>query len=704
MADTEILNRKPATKRGSDMQFNVRHPYDLCFVFPADKTSKGFTTEGERIVKEIKGAGFLVYQYYSIQQDEIFVLARVDNDVVTTFADKIDYKMLLDPEEVSKRCQEGDREAGIAPFEIRDEPEVTSMKPYQWLWGEYTIEKEFQSIFWRPTGYVTPFRESVRLKLSLMLLEAPHFKGGAALSLRTEKKVGNILSYFPLHNYDKVQDLQSKWITTFDFPWAQPYDEIKNYFGEKIALYFKFLGHYTTWLIVPAVLGLMCQLVVIGTGDFSHPILPFYALMIAIWAVLMLEFWKREEKFTALEWGMLGFEDTEIDRPEFEGKVLPSYINGEQEKYFPPRQRQNKMAESFTLIGTLALVVLGAVIFIYVIRELLYRTAVGDYSQLVASVMNSIQITVFNIIYSQLADYLTEKENHRTDTSFEDSMIAKLFMFQFVNSYASFFYLAFIATYLANPADDDENTGQCGYSDCMIALAINLGIIFGTRLTLSNVLELGIPMINSYMKDKKENEGAVKPPSNAEAQYRMEIYDQLKGSLNDYAELSIQFGYMAFFITALPAAAFGAFVNNYVEIRTDGYKLLRNHQRPIPGGVEDIGTWQTIFSLMATICVITNAGIVVFTMRVLTMYSITLRMWLFIGFQWLIFTVQYIVEVAVPDEPYEVQIQVQRSNFINDKILKKVRDDVTESRLSSALDGHDGSLKIQEDEPESMKR
>eukprot|EP00604_Paraphysomonas_vestita_P002458 CAMPEP_0174818240 /NCGR_PEP_ID=MMETSP1107-20130205/886_1 /TAXON_ID=36770 /ORGANISM="Paraphysomonas vestita, Strain GFlagA" /LENGTH=612 /DNA_ID=CAMNT_0016029841 /DNA_START=325 /DNA_END=2163 /DNA_ORIENTATION=+ len=612
--------------------------------------------------------------------------------------------MLLDRDELKKRANAGDAEKGIASFDIRDEPDATSIKPYDFIWGEYTTEEQFQALFWRPSGSNTPIRELVRLKLSLLLLEAPHFKGGAGLSLRTEKKKGTILNYFPLHNHDKVQSLSAQWLTYASFPWEQPYEEIKNYFGEKIALYFKFLGHYTAWLIIPAILGLLCQLVVIGTGDFSHPILPFYALLIAIWAVLMLEFWKREEKFTALQWGMLGFEDTQIDRPEFFGEELPSYIDGALTTYYPPKKRQTLMAQSFALIGSLAAIVLGAVISIYVIRSALYETVVGDYSQIVASVMNSIQITIFNIIYSQLADHLTEKENHRTDTSFEDSMIAKLFMFQFVNSYASFFYLAFIATYLANPADDDENTGQCGYSDCMIALAINLGIIFGTRLTLSNVLELGIPLINAHLKDKKENEGATKPPSNAEKQYRMEVYDQLKGSLNDYAELSIQFGYMAFFITALPAAAFGAFVNNYVEIRTDAYKLLRNHQRPIPGGVEDIGTWQTIFSLMATICVITNAGIVVFTMRVLTMYSITLRMWLFIGFQWLIFAIQYIVEVAIPDEPYEVQIQVQRAEFITDKLLKKVRDDNADSNLSKALDTHDGSLKIQEDEPESMKQ
>ena len=40
-----------------------------------------------------------------------------------------------------------------------------------------------------------------------------------------------------------------------------------------------------------------------------------FAVFIVIWAVVMLEFWKRKEKLTVLEWGMIGFEDEEVDRP-----------------------------------------------------------------------------------------------------------------------------------------------------------------------------------------------------------------------------------------------------------------------------------------------------------------------------------------------------------------------------------------------------
>lgn len=72
---------------------------------------------------------------------------------------------------------------------------------------------------------------------------------------------------------------------------------------------------------------------------------------------------------------------------------------------------------------------ISQVISIYIIRNALAKS-IGSDAQLVASLANSIQIQVFNFLYSKLADYLTERENHRTDTEFEDSMIAKTFLFQ----------------------------------------------------------------------------------------------------------------------------------------------------------------------------------------------------------------------------------------------------------------------------------
>ena len=52
-------------------------------------------------------------------------------------------------------------------------------------------------------------------------------------------------------------------------------------------------------------------------------------------------------------------------------------------------------------------------------------------------------IMVFNYIYELIAIFLTEKELHRTQTGYDDALTLKIYLFQFVNYYASIFYIAF---------------------------------------------------------------------------------------------------------------------------------------------------------------------------------------------------------------------------------------------------------------------
>lgn len=46
-------------------------------------------------------------------------------------------------------------------------------------------------------------------------------------------------------------------------------------------------------------------------------------------------------------------------------------------------------------------------------------------------------------LYTQLAEWLTEFEILRTQTEFDDSLTLKIYLLQFVNYYASIFYIAF---------------------------------------------------------------------------------------------------------------------------------------------------------------------------------------------------------------------------------------------------------------------
>ena len=52
-------------------------------------------------------------------------------------------------------------------------------------------------------------------------------------------------------------------------------------------------------------------------------------------------------------------------------------------------------------------------------------------------------ITVSNQAFRSVALKLTDWENHRTDPEYENALVFKLFVVQFLNSYATLYYVAF---------------------------------------------------------------------------------------------------------------------------------------------------------------------------------------------------------------------------------------------------------------------
>ena len=51
---------------------------------------------------------------------------------------------------------------------------------------------------------------------------------------------------------------------------------------------------------------------------------------------------------------------------------------------------------------------------------------------------------------------------------------------------------------------------------------------------------------------------------------------------------------MTLFAAALPMAALMALANNLVELRTDAWKILTQHRRPVAQASDDIGAWHQV--------------------------------------------------------------------------------------------------------------
>jgi anoctamin-10/anoctamin-7 len=81
-----------------------------------------------------------------------------------------------------------------------------------------------------------------RIKLLLNIIKAHITEGGCALNLNELETNKCIVAAFPLHNFEELAELKKKWFSWKFAPWGQPLVEIKDYFGEKVGLYFAWLG------------------------------------------------------------------------------------------------------------------------------------------------------------------------------------------------------------------------------------------------------------------------------------------------------------------------------------------------------------------------------------------------------------------------------------------------------------------------------
>ena len=174
------------------------------------------------------------------------------------------------------------------------------------------------------------------------------------------------------------------------------------------------------------------------------------------------------------------------------------------------------------------------------------------------SLISAIQIMLLNYFYQYYAIKLTNIENHRTDTEYDDSLISKLFAFNFINSYSSLFFIAFIKHYLGE---------TCQSNACMIELAYQLTIIFGKYFIIVKffvyviimfilVSKLVVDKVTGYVNtwmNKVTHLGEDETNySQAELEKRLNEYDPSLGVLQDYAQLLVQFGYVTLFVAACP--------------------------------------------------------------------------------------------------------------------------------------------------------
>uniref|UniRef100_A0A3P8Z2P3 Anoctamin n=1 Tax=Esox lucius TaxID=8010 RepID=A0A3P8Z2P3_ESOLU len=465
------------------------------------------------------------------------------------------------------------------------------------------------------------------------------------------------------------QLLYEEWASYSVFYKYQPIGLIRKYFGDKIGLYFAWLGIYTQMLIPAAIVGVIVFLYGCATVDdnipsmeicdprnnitmcpmcdracsywklreacgtarashlFDNPATVFFSIFMALWAAMFMEHWKRRQMRLNYIWDLTGFEEEEVS-PCKRDTALP-YCNSltphtSSHLYKSHRQRLRRLLTPLQVSVTFA-IVFGVILYRISIRAALHMSSnpsnIRATVKGTAAVINLIVIIIMDEVYGALARWLTLLEIPKTDKSFEERLIFKTFVLKFVNAFTPIVYLAFFRGRLDLFYFPDDlfttKRDTCAHAGCLMELCIQLCItMLGKQLIQNNLFEIIIPKIKKLIRRRKSD-----MDSQQQEDYNLTLqrYEKdhflgpFEGLSPEYMEMIIQFGMVTLFVASFPLAPLFALLNNIIEIRLDAKKFVTELRRPIAARAKDIGIWYNLLRGLSKVAVIVNAFVISFT-------------------------------------------------------------------------------------------
>lgn len=600
--------------------------------------------------------------FYSRDKDEIFIKLKASETNLRIQADLIDYQVQvaiprpqidLGISNNSAFPKQGfSLVAPYGEFQYKAVPDEELFCIYKTFNDEEKKANKFEDVH-----SVFKYKDKVKLVTTMI---------ASVVDLGELYENQVITSNFCLHNDQQLNYLRTEWGSFTKFYKPQNYHYIRRYFGEKISMYFAYLEYYIYWLITPSLVGLASYIVGAidkkmyqfdESLDLYEILLLFFSLFLSVGSTLLDQLWIRKENRLAWMWGTTDLVEIEQQRPAFKGEYMTDPITGIKKKIQKSKGWERiKRSIGFSITFIFTISVLSFIIFL--------TTAKRDYRSYSTylSLANAMQIKVMNFVHRIIARKMTEWENYEYDSEFNNALTVKLYLFQFINSYSSLFYIAFFKE--KDMCVSGSNTGNC-----MRELQEQLFwiLVFNSFM---NLFELGFPYIKQKIALFRENsrienqqgENAqvqVKKLCSIEAQSKLTIYET---PLDDYMELIINYGYVVMFSVACPLFPLFSFLLNILEVRVDAYKLCYLCQRPYPTPANSIGTWISIIRTVSLIGALTNTAILVFTADVFDLKIEGLHnyqngnMWMyFVLLEHILLGIKYIVLMWLDNEPRVVK-------------------------------------------------
>lgn len=335
----------------------------------------------------------------------------------------------------------------------------------------------------------------------------------------------------------------------------QPINTVKSYLGTSIAFYFIWLG-FCAWYLWPLAAVSVLVLVYGGLTLASYPPVEeicsktnitqylmcpqcdrcdlwylkqvcvptkiayvfnndmaiIVAVLISIWSLFLIKFWNRHHSKLVFQWQTYEIEkNDEASRPEFVAKVKTVRKNiatGQLEQHIPFVNQCCRYSLALVTVIFMICIILAGLLGVVIYRGVVYTIVITrDDNQarvitdITAGVITLVCINMLSWVYVPIAKKLTNFENPRTQSQWENSFTYKMFAFQFVNWYSSLFYIAFFKTehFTGRPGGYVRYTRSgnrlegCPIQGCSMELCIQVGVIMIGQMLLQNVSEISKP-------------------------------------------------------------------------------------------------------------------------------------------------------------------------------------------------------------------
>ena len=418
-----------------------------------------------------------------------------------------------------------------------------------------------------------------------------------------------IKDHFPLHISDLAKKVNMKMLQLHT-----PYNLARSYLNDDVALYFAWTYHYTKFILIPAILSLFVYVFAkILSNKKAELLYMFYALGVTVWVQFFIIYWNKTESVLKVKWNNDSNEyEKENKRKEFVGEIKRSIITGKYELSYSHK----KQLINYLISGGITFIFILIALLINVIslnlralipadhHKLLHMPRYRKYSEknnyletgskastLIIPVKNII-LTLLGMVFDKVNRILTDFENHKTNSHYNNSYIIKKVIFESVNYFFDIIYIAFAL----NDLNETTNTiKSLLYMNEILRIFIETIFPF-----FKNILYMG------NLSDKQDEKRLIQ----GEKIDKNEILRQARFStFNSYDEfypLIQEFCFLTLFACCAPLTPILLLLTNSLEIRSDITKICLLTRRPEVVKKKNIGAWKYIIEFIGIMSIFTN--------------------------------------------------------------------------------------------------